>query len=446
MTETVIMLFCCIAHAWAADRFCKERLKVTAYKEMAFVSGVFLLWLAADLIACFVPVPYLCLTLACQGALTGLVVLLFEAEWQKRIFAAAAFLTVYTLAANFCGSFLSCLSLVFMHRVRNIREPFLDGGIGSLIDGLNMLLVILILYHLSGHLLSVFEANTGKWYTTAAIPLLIVVVVMDIVNWGASHGILVRSGGNAGVYYDQIFSHVGICVISALSAFGAGFYLYGLDRIYLEQRKSSQYHSQVAAYQMLESQYRQSERLRHDMKNHVIALSGLLKDRDWEKMEDYLETMGQWGSLGMGEETTGNKVVDAVLGQKRQKAENSGILWECDVRVPGADSIDEFDLCVLFGNLVDNALQECERMKQKDHCFIRVQGGLVKKCFLLDIKNSAEAKDKGNLDRYGIGLLNVRDIVHKYNGEIEISAEPDIFAITVLIPLADAGYDIKQTL
>ena len=147
----------------------------------------------------------------------------------------------------------------------------------------------------------------------------------------------------------------------------------------------------------------------------------------------------------MGGETTGNKVVDAVLGQKKEKAEHCGILWECELQIPADGGIDEFDLCVLFGNLVDNALEECGRLPQGNNRFIQIQGGLVKKCFLLDIKNSASER-KDDKIHYGTGLLNVRDIIHKYNGEMETGSEPGIFAVTLLIPLTGAGYDMKQTL
>lgn len=53
---------------------------------------------------------------------------------------------------------------------------------------------------------------------------------------------------------------------------------------------------------MLEEQYSQAERLRHDMKNHVIALSGLLEIRDWEKLSEYLDNMRESGGIGKGEE------------------------------------------------------------------------------------------------------------------------------------------------
>jgi len=61
---------------------------------------------------------------------------------------------------------------------------------------------------------------------------------------------------------------------------------------------------------MLEEQYGQMERLRHDMKNHMIGLQGLLKNKEWGKMEIYLNQMLESGSMGISEEVTGNRVAD----------------------------------------------------------------------------------------------------------------------------------------
>ena len=104
------------------------------------------------------------------------------------------------------------------------------------------------------------------------------------------------------------------------------------------------------------------ERLRHDMKNHIIALGGLLENKEWEKMRSYLKNMEEGAGIRTGEEVTGNQVVDALLEQKRKAAEEKNILWECDVQVPKSRCISEFDLCVLFGNILDNALEACERL------------------------------------------------------------------------------------
>lgn len=226
----------------------------------------------------------------------------------------------------------------------------------------------------------VFYGKRKRWYVILALPLIMIITVFDVADWGASHGIMVRSGGSTGVYYDQIFSHAEFLVLTLLSMFAAGFYVLGMNRIYFEQEKSSQYHSQVAVYKMLTEQYRQSERLRHDMKNHVIALSALFQNKEWEKMGDYLKNM-EGSGLEDGGDMTGNKAVDALLYQKRKRADEKNIKWECDVQMPKDCSVNEFDLCVLFGNILDNALDACGRMRCGESCFINVQARTVKKFF-----------------------------------------------------------------
>jgi Signal transduction histidine kinase regulating citrate/malate metabolism len=274
-----------------------------------------------------------------------------------------------------------------------------------------------------------------------------------VVNWGASNGIMVSSRRNQELYYDQIFSHVEICVLTGLSIFAAAVFLFGMDRLYLEQKKSSRYQSQVAVYKMLTEQYRQSERLRHDMKNHIIALSGLFQNKEWEKLSRYIKNM-ESVVLETGGDATGSKAVDALLYQKRKQAEQEQILWECDVQIPNGCGIDEFDLCVLFGNILDNALEACKRVQNRERRFVRIQAKTVKKCFFLEVKNSMdparhgekkEAPGQGNFREHGIGLFNINDTVRQYNGVTEIEAENGIFSISVLMPMYAAVHDSKRT-
>ena len=150
----------------------------------------------------------------------------------------------------------------------------------------------------------------------------------------------------------------------------------------MEQEKSGLYDSQIAVYKMLAEQHRQSERLRHDMKNHIIALSALSRNKEWEKIDGYLRNMEDM-ALDIDEDMTGNKAVDALLYQKKKQAEEGNISWECDVQIPKGCCINEFDLCVLFGNILDNSLEACGRMREDECRFINIQAKTVKKCFLI---------------------------------------------------------------
>lgn len=361
------------------------------------------------------------------------------------------------MVKNFCESFLSCWILIFWHTVKQIQAPVLREWETGLTACVSLLAAILALYWISGHLKAVLCGKTGKWYTVLSVPLLVIIMVVDVAGWGACNGIMVRSGGDMGLYYDQIFSHAGFCILTFLLMFAAVFYVFGMERIYLEQEKNIRYHSQITVYKMLEEQYRQSERLRHDMRNHVIALSGLFEGKEWEKIGQYLKNM-EGSGLETGGETTGNKAVDALLYQKRKQAERENIKWKCDVWLPKVCGINEFDLCVLFGNILDNALEACERMwRQKPHCredcFVDMQVKVMKKCLLLEVKNSMDITEKyaegftkkENPKEHGIGLLNVGEVVRKYNGAMNIEAENGVFVIAILIPLHAAAYDMKQT-
>ncbi len=439
-----------LGYLWAADKFCKKFLGASKRRERLFLILSFCGWLLSNILSRLYSGLYIFSVLLSSIFFMGLVVLLFRSDREKRILAASMLMVAVRMAADFCASFLSCLALVFMHVVKKIPEPVFNDWENGLCASVSYCFVILAVGWMSKHLEPVFCGKPRKWYVILAVPLLMVITVYDVAGWGASYGIMVRSGGNMGLYYDQIFSLAEFWVLALLSMAATGFYVFGMNRIYLEQEKSCQYHSQIAVYKMLAEQYRQSERLRHDMKNHIIALSALSRNKEWEKIDDYLKNMEDI-VLDADGDMTGNKAVDALLYQKRKRAEEENIKWECDVQMPKGCCINEFDLCVLFGNILDNALKACGRMQKGECRFINIQAKTVKKCFLIEVKNSMDRTEKyadgftnkGDLKGHGIGLLNVSDVVNKYNGVVNTGAENGIFITSILMPMNDSAHDIK---
>ena len=379
---------------------------------------------------------------------------------EQAVRAASMLVTVITLASLadiFADSLFSCLLLVWKHTVGHIDVPFFTEEESVLSGQISFAIAIVSVYVMRKRIGTVFRGKPWRWYAVLTLPLLVVEAVIFMANWGASHGVLFRSGGNMGLYYDQIFSYVGWGILSALSMFGAGVYVFGMDHIYLEQKKAAQYQSQAAVYQMIEQQYSQAERLRHDLKNHVLALRGLWEERAWDKLGDYLKRMEDSAQFGANEEATGNRAVDALLFQKRKMAEDRQIVWECDVQIPKRCRISEFDLCVLFGNILDNAVEACMRLQQGEReagrrPFINVQARTVKKCFLLEVRNSMrEAEKQGNrfvekenLQGHGIGLLNVGDVVRGYDGVMNTEMQNGVFDISVLLPIGVSAYDMDR--
>ena len=482
----IIFITCRLGYLWAAVRFCRKYLGISRVKEVLWL--VLLLGgglLCSALHGHFADSPNILFALGQHVMLLGSVLLLFRG-WVERKFLLGSILTaITTLTENFFVSLAACLLLIWKHVWLYIPVPFIEVNEERLIVCGMQIAEMLAVYWLSRRQISFIEQEnpalirgcqtndfgSRKGYAVLAIPLLAVTLLIDVANWGASHGVLVRSGGNFGLYYDQIFSHAEFLILTALSMSVVGFYLFGLERIYLEQRRSGQYHAQIAVYQMLEEQYGQAERLRHDMKNHVIDLSGLLENREWGRMAEYLDNMQDSGGFGAAEEATGNSAVDALLYQKRQTAKSRQIRWMCDVRIPKPCRIHEFDLCILFGNVLDNAVEACERIecgggvqhgRNEDDSevkrFIDMQARAVKRCFLLEVRNSASpetayrngkvsqfgrrAADESVMqgrkeERHGIGLMNIADVVKRYDGVMNTQLQDGVFTISVLLPLGE---------
>lgn len=447
--DIVITAPCYLGYLCMADKFCKKYLEASRKNERLFMTFSFAGWLAFNLVSRWLFVPYIFLVTVEQLLFMGLVLLLFRERREKKIMAVSILTIAMTLVSTLFTSFFSCLVLFFQHTVKMVSQPFLSIWETGVIGGVSCCLVLFTVYWMREHLEPFFSGKPGKWYVILALPLILMTAVFDVAGWGASHGIMVRSGG-MGVYYDQMFSHAEFFCLALLCMFSAGGYVFGMNRLYSEQEKSGCYYSQAAVYKMLTEQYRQSERLRHDMKNHIIALTALSQNKEWEKIEDYLKNM-EGVVLDTGGDLTGNKAVDALLYQKRKQAEGEDIKWECDVQMPKEYCINEFDLCVLIGNILDNALEACGRMQKDESRFINIQARTVKKCFLIEVKNSMDRKEKftegftnkDDSQEHGIGLLNVGDVVRGYHGILNLESEKGIFITSVLIPLNDAAHDVK---
>ena len=439
--ENLLAAAAYLGYAWAATDFLsrclgKARIPKTAFASL-LLGGLLLVRMAA--IHCrFPPIAFPCL---CHLLLIGLALLLFRGEWEKKLLAAALAFAATTLAGDFFGAALSFLSLLWLHAVQGLEAPILEGWALPLLDAAQYAVKIGILAWMARRLAPIFSGKIRTWYLLLALPLLALTAVANLAGWGASNGILLQSRGNMGIYYDQLFSHAGICLFSLLSMLGIGVYLISFDRIFLEIREKERYSAGVAAYKAMEGQYCQMERLRHDLKNHLIGLQGLLKDREWDKMERYLHKMIQEGAVSASEAATGRRALDALLFYKRKLAEGKNIVWECDLKIPKECLIDEFDLCILFGNILDNAIEACEKLEQENIRFVHVESRMVKKCFLLEVKNGTDLQDicetghtgKENPEWHGFGMQNIKNIVYRYNGMLNMEIQENVFVLSVLL-------------
>lgn len=181
---------------------------------------------------------------------------------------------------------------------------------------------------------------------------------------------------------------------------------------------------------------------RHDYHNHIqtlLALSG-----DEEKTREYLLNLHADLTTVDTVIKTGNVMVDAILNSKLSLLKSKNIKVNAKATVPPSLQISEIDLCVVIGNLLDNAMEACLAQPEAENRFIRLFIGILKEQFYLSVSNSVygELRKEGktylstkNTAGHGFGLMRIDRIVKKYDGYMNRQNEEGIFATEIMLPL-----------
>ena len=203
-----------------------------------------------------------------------------------------------------------------------------------------------------------------------------------------------------------------------------------------------------------ENFYGSIRKVRHEMKNHMANIKGLAGAGQYGEIEDYVRRMDETMQELEYKYVTGNAVTDVIINDKYRRAEKAGIQFDSDFRYGG--EIPVFDLGIILNNLLDNALEACEKL-EPGKGFIRFTMKRKKQFLLLDVENSfdgavpVQAGGKfippttkqstlpGIITEHGIGLENVRDVAERYFGGVNIKVKGDVFHVTVMLQQGEVG-------
>ncbi|MGN0263675.1 MAG: sensor histidine kinase [Oliverpabstia sp.] len=225
------------------------------------------------------------------------------------------------------------------------------------------------------------------------------------------------------------------------------FYLYdSLVRFYSVciEKKVFEQMVEVYAYQLnlvQESQERVNA-LRHDMKHHIIELSSMVRENP-EAMQ-YLLEMRKFMLNPKECVATGNKEIDGVLNYLLQNVDKELEHVDIKLNIPENASWIDFNVCVILGNLVDNAIREARKSEEK---YLKIKIDSKKGIMLINVENSysGEINEKDNKFKtsqkdsaiHGVGLENVKKIVELNGGEMSIDYEKNYFKVQVLLYLSN---------
>lgn len=183
-------------------------------------------------------------------------------------------------------------------------------------------------------------------------------------------------------------------------------------------------------------------RFRHDLNAHLTALEQCIKTNDMEQLKSYAERMRAETRKLEVRKFTGIGVVDAIISEWYQKAINEGIKWEWNGGLLGSTETDAYDLCVLFSNLLSNAVEATEQVEEGREKEIRISCGSFRDRICIRVSNTSRhnpgtlrqhGTTKSDYQNHGFGLMNIKDTVAKANGEIQIEEKEGIFTVEIIL-------------
>lgn len=226
------------------------------------------------------------------------------------------------------------------------------------------------------------------------------------------------------------------------------FYLYNqllhnmskqFETVLLEQK--IQFHSNQLSI-IMHSEER-TKALRHDMKHHINELKIMANKYRSEEMEHYLESMQEFLQNPKEIVSSGNLEIDSVLNYMLQRAKEELKTVNVKVLLP-EDMRHFFDLNVLLGNLIENAIDAAKQTSRK---YLTIDISLKKGILFIQIDNSYLPNEMLNKKTQkfqptatpakkkhpGLGLKNVKRIIDAHNGSMEITKKDDVFSVKAML-------------
>ena len=222
------------------------------------------------------------------------------------------------------------------------------------------------------------------------------------------------------------------------------FFIYHrMAQEYEERIKKEHMEEQVRMYQnqleLMRISQEKVRSLRHDMRHHLQVLYGMEEKGQHEKILQFLQDMQVSLENPKQHIVSGNEEVDTIFNYYWDKAEQLGVKMDCKVSISKEISIPMYDSSVLLGNLLGNAIEAAAKTKD-GYVSVRLLG--EKKMLAMQVKNSYDGvlkkrgeqfvstkKEKG----HGIGLRNVRELVERRQGSLQLDYDEKEFRVEVVI-------------
>lgn len=354
------------------------------------------------------------------------VMMIYEGTWWKKWVFAIAFNAIWMLMETLCsyilliycekyafvqpvGSFAS--KIFFLLAIIALKRVFTDEEIKELPVKYSILLVMI---------------PTGSIYIMNNIFMLGFKVNDDHARFNSAITVIILLGMNVLIFYIYMKLADDLC-------------LRRMTSIYEQQLELCERHQQEREISTL-----QLRDAKHNMKNNLVSILAYAENRDYEKIITFVnEIMGEGGMATKDISNSGNIVIDSLISYWYMIAKEKKIEFLVNICVPMMMPFKGADICLILGNLLENAVEAAQRAEGKKYIKIKIK--YDKNNLLVYVTNNykgtlVKTKDyrlkstKPDAENHGVGLASVYRAATKYQGTVMIEdSVPECFTVRVLL-------------
>ena len=356
--------------------------------------------------------------------------ILFKGEVIEKLFAAAITEVVVVVSSNFVTAVLSVALNSPPEVLFSMQNAYRIIGV-TMCQTLNFLLYSFILKIADK---TIFSMKMKEWV------LIISVLLISSLSFGIIQTALNETKLSAVTSVLLMMCEIGLLALNIICLY-ITISLNQSNRTAEELKlKEQQLKHEVQYAQSVRSQYQEMRRIRHDIKQQLATISGLQFEGKYDKAQKYISDITNGiEQLDMFMDV-GNDFVNAILNSKLSAAKSKGIEVLCNFSGK-IEGINEYDLCNLIGNMLDNAVEAAENAG--DNAVIEVSLFSDKHKMIFTVSNSIsksvlnsnpELKTvKDEPDLHGFGVKTIKAIAAKYDGNVDFYEENLVFFCRVLL-------------
>ncbi|MGL5754697.1 MAG: ATP-binding protein, partial [Paraclostridium sp.] len=201
---------------------------------------------------------------------------------------------------------------------------------------------------------------------------------------------------------------------------------------------------QYEHYLSVQESHMKVKKLYHDINNHICCINNLKNNS--KEVSEYVNNLKDEIKEFKNTYNTGNMILDIIINEKSELCSKKGIKFICDINFSKVNFIKPIDVSSIFANILDNAIEACNKIHDENiNKYIRIKGTVSKSYFVIKCENSKVNDIKINKNRlltdkmdkfiHGIGTQSIKSSLEKYDGELLFEDEKYKFILNLYIPL-----------